>query len=45
MPATSTTGAIVEYTATATDDVLGDLTPDCHPPSGASFAIGTTTVT
>jgi hypothetical protein len=45
VPATSTAGAIVNYTATASDDVMGDLTPDCNPASGARFAIGTTTVT
>jgi hypothetical protein len=45
VPATSTTGAIVEYTVTATDDVIGDLKPNCNPPSGAWFEIGTTTVT
>ena len=36
-------GAPVTYTATATDD--GTVTVTCTPASGATFAIGTTTVT
>ena len=33
------------YTATATDLVSGPLSPVCSPASGATFALGTTTVT
>jgi Bacterial Ig-like domain/HYR domain/Fibronectin type III domain/CARDB len=42
--ATSWSGATVGYTATATDDVDGNLSPICVPGSGALFPIGTTTV-
>lgn len=42
--ATSASGAVVTYTATATDLVDGDVTPDCLPASGSTFAPGTTTV-
>ncbi len=37
-------GAIVNYTATASDPEDGDLTPGCTPVSGSFFEIGTTTV-
>jgi hypothetical protein len=43
--ATGPTGAIVTYTATATDPEEGPLTPVCVPASGTTFAIGVTTVT
>ena len=43
--ATSPDGAIVTYVVTAADSVGGALTPSCSPASGATFAIGTTTVT
>ena len=43
--ATSAAGAIVTYTATATDIVSGPVTPVCTPASGTTFAVGTTTVT
>lgn len=43
--ATSAAGAVVSYTATATDLVDGSVTPSCSPASGAAFAIGETTVT
>ena len=44
--ATSSDGAVVTYDAAA-DDVDGDgpVTPDCEPPSGTAFPLGTTTVT
>jgi hypothetical protein len=42
--ATSPDGAIVTYVVTAADSVGGSLTPNCSPESGATFAIGTTTV-
>jgi HYR domain len=37
-------GASVTYSATATDTVSGAITPNCAPPSGATFAVGTTPV-
>src|SRR3954453_10138161 len=43
--ATSPVGAAVRYIATARDDVDGALTPTCTPRAGATFSIGTTTVT
>jgi subtilisin-like proprotein convertase family protein len=43
--ATSADGAMVTFSATATDDVDGPLTPTCAPPSGSTFQLGTTTVT
>ncbi len=43
--ATHPDGASVTYTATATDDTAGTLTPICEPASGTVFPIGTTTVT
>ena len=42
--ATSASGAVVTYTATANDAVDGAVTPSCSPVSGATFALGTTTV-
>ncbi|HKS25288.1 MAG TPA: HYR domain-containing protein [Thermoanaerobaculia bacterium] len=36
--------ATVSYTATATDLVDGNVSVTCTPPSGSSFALGTTTV-
>ena len=38
-------GAAVSYTATATDNIDGAITPTCTPASGAVFPVGTTTVT
>jgi hypothetical protein len=38
-------GIAVSYTATATDNLDGPLTPSCTPASGAVFPVGTTTVT
>jgi len=43
--ATGPDGAAVSYAASAVDDVDGPVTVTCLPPSGATFAIGTTTVT
>lgn len=40
--ATSSAGAAVTYTASATDIVDGSVTPDCVPPSGTTFALGLT---
>lgn len=41
----SASGAAVTYSASATDNVDGSLTPSCNPSSGNTFPIGTTTVT
>ena len=38
-------GAIVTFSASASDNVDGSITPDCSPASGSFFPIGTTTVT
>jgi RNA polymerase sigma factor (sigma-70 family) len=43
--ATSTSGAAVSYSATATDVVDGSVAPSCSPVSGSVFRVGTTTVT
>ena len=43
--ATGPSGAVVTYVASATDGVSGNLAVLCTPPSGATFPIGTTTVT
>jgi FG-GAP repeat protein/HYR domain-containing protein len=37
--------AVVTFTVTATDDCDGAVVPICTPPSGSTFAKGTTTVT
>lgn len=42
--ATSAAGAVVTYTASATDLVDGDVTVDCIPASGSTFGPGATTV-
>jgi hypothetical protein len=42
--ATAPSGATVTYTATASDENLATVTVNCSPPSGSTFAIGTTTV-
>jgi hypothetical protein len=42
--ATSDAGAIVTYSASATDNIDGPLTPTCTPPSGSLFAAGTKVV-
>jgi len=43
--ATGPTGAVVTFTATATDAVSGSPTPICVPASGTTFAVGSTTIT
>src|SRR5204862_1157155 len=43
--ATSTTGAVFSFTATATDLVDGPRPVTCTPASGATFPLGPTTVT
>jgi dipeptidyl aminopeptidase/acylaminoacyl peptidase len=40
----SAAGAAVVYTVTAADDVDGPVPVTCTPPSGSTFALGTTTV-
>ena len=42
--ATSSSGAVVSFTATALDMVDGSLTPTCDPASGSTFGLGETTV-
>jgi large repetitive protein len=42
--ATGPGGAAVDYNATASDIVDGAVTPQCTPASGATFALGDTTV-
>src|SRR5207249_3574002 len=42
--ATSSAGAAVPFSASATDIVDGPLTPSCSRASGSTFALGTTTV-
>jgi hypothetical protein len=43
--ATSASGAVVTYTATATDAVDGPVAIECTPASGSHFAMGATEVT
>lgn len=43
--ATSSAGAVVNYTVTASDDTDTNVTVVCNPPSGSTFPIGTNTVT
>ncbi|MEU2615426.1 VWA domain-containing protein [Micromonospora sp. NPDC007271] len=43
--ATSPAGAVINYPASATDNVDGPLTPTCAPPPGSTFPLGATTVT
>ena len=43
--ATSTRGAPVTYSTSATDLVDGAIVPTCAPASGGTFPVGTTTVT
>lgn len=43
--ASSAEGAVVEFTATALDDVSGDVPVTASIPSGTSFPLGTSTVT
>ena len=42
--ATSASGAVVTFTATAIDDVDGPVPVTCTPASGSTFPLGTTTV-
>jgi hypothetical protein len=42
--ATSASGAVVSYTATASDAEDGPLTPTCSPASGSTFPLGITQV-
>lgn len=42
--ATSSAGAVVSFSASATDLVDGAVTPSCSPAPGSTFPIGTTTV-
>lgn len=42
--ATSADGAVVTFTATAHDEIDGEVVAVCTPPSGSTFALGTTTV-
>jgi Bacterial Ig-like domain/HYR domain len=42
--ATSASGAAVTYVATATDAIDGTFAPACIPASGATFVVGSTTV-
>ncbi|MBY8874998.1 VWA domain-containing protein [Micromonospora sp. PLK6-60] len=43
--ATGPAGAVINYPATATDNVDGPLTPTCVPPPGSTFPLGATLVT
>jgi HYR domain len=43
--ATGPTGAVVTYTASATDNVDSSVGVSCNPPSGTTFGKGQTTVT
>jgi hypothetical protein len=43
--ATGASGAVVTYSATATDLVDGNVTPSCSRASGSTFPLGTTAVT
>ncbi|WP_143193876.1 VWA domain-containing protein [Micromonospora sp. CB01531] len=43
--ATSPAGAVINYPASATDNVDGPLTPTCAPPPGSTFPLGASTVT
>jgi HYR domain/Nidogen-like len=43
--ATSPAGAVVTFTASASDIVDGSITPTCSPASGSTFPAGDTTVT
>lgn len=43
--ATGSSGMVVNYSASATDDVDGNVAVNCSPASGSIFAYGTTSVT
>ncbi len=42
--ATGSDGAVVDFSATASDIVDGDVTPSCTPGPGSTFTLGTTEV-
>jgi hypothetical protein len=42
--ATGPGGAAVGFTASATDNIDGSISPSCSPASGSTFVLGTTTV-
>lgn len=42
---TCNSSMVVKFKVTATDACYGNVTPNCTPPSGSSFPVGTTTVT
>lgn len=42
--ATGSSGAVVNFAVTASDNIDGALTPTCAPASGSMFALGQTTV-
>ena len=42
---TVASGKTVTFTASATDNIDGPITPTCTPASGTNFTVGTTTVT
>lgn len=44
LEATSPSGAVADFTATATDDVDGSIAVICNPASGSMFTLGETTV-
>jgi hypothetical protein len=44
VPGRSKEGAIVEYKATASDEIYGDTEVDCSPKSGSNFPMGRTMV-
>ena len=41
---TSSSGAVVTFSTTAHDNIDGDITPVCTPPSGTTFPVGNTNV-
>ncbi len=43
--ATGPSGAVVDFSSSATDTVDGSIAPSCSPASGSTLALGTTTVT
>ena len=43
--ATQATGAVVTFSASASDTVSGTLTPSCSPASGSTFPVGPSSVT
>lgn len=45
LEATSSIGAVAEFTVTATDDTDGDVAASCDKVTGSMFSLGTTTIT